>query len=163
MYRVVVMGVAGSGKSTIASAIASRLGLRYVDADDLHPPANVMKMAKGSALTDRDRWPWLVEVRRTLREADGDGVVVACSALARRYRDLLRGADGTLFVFLDVDEVTAVARTTGRSGHYMGAGMVGGQFEALERPDELEADVHTIDGNAATDLVVADAVGWITR
>ena len=98
--RVVVMGVAGSGKSTVGAALAAALGVTFVEGDRLHPAANVAKMAGGEPLDDDDRWPWLARVRAALRQEGG--VVVACSALARRYRDLLRQADGTRFVFLDV-------------------------------------------------------------
>ena len=149
--RVVVMGVAGSGKTTVGRAVARVLGLPFVDADSLHPPANVAKMAAGHPLDDHDRGPWLAAVRDTL--AASDAVVVACSALRQRYRDVLRAAGGVVFVFLDLDPATATERTEQRTGHYMGPMMVAGQFDALERPDG-EVDVLTIDATEEVDLVV---------
>ncbi len=114
---IVVMGVAGSGKTTIRTELARRLGVRFVDADDLHPPANVEEMTAGFPLGDSDRWPWLV---RTRRELLGGDVVVTCSALTRRYRDLLRQADGVRFAHLDVDRSTAEDRAGARAGHSHG-------------------------------------------
>ena len=102
--HVVVMGVSGSGKSTVGEALARRLGTRFVDADDLHPAANVGKMRSGIPLTDDDRWPWLDAVGQALAEAPAPGVVVACSALRRAYRDRLRAfAPDTVFVALEGD------------------------------------------------------------
>lgn len=150
---VVVMGVAGSGKTTIASELACRAGARFHDADDLHPPANVAKMSAGLPLDDADRWPWLARIRRELR-AGGD-VVITCSALKRRYRDVLRQAAGVRFVFLDVDPATAEARAGSRAGHFMAAGMVASQFEALERPGADESDIAVIDATSETDSIIA--------
>lgn len=158
--RVVVMGVSGSGKSTVGSALAAALGVGFVDGDALHPAANVEKMAAGRPLGDDDRWPWLARVRGTLRQEAG--VVVACSALARRYRDLLRQADGTRFVFLDVPEEEATRRLAQRPQHFMEASMVASQFAALERPADDETDVVVLDSVRPVDELVrqaCDAVG----
>ncbi len=149
---IVVMGVAGSGKTTIGTALAQRLGVRFVDADDLHPPANVAKMTAGIPLDDSDRWPWLARTRQELRGGD---VVVTCSALKRRYRDLLRQADGVRFVHLDVDRSTAEDRAGARPGHFMASTMVASQFEALEPPAADETDIAVVDGSPAVDQVVA--------
>jgi gluconokinase len=154
--RVVVMGVAGSGKSAVGGALAAALGAQFVDADSLHPDANVAKMSAGVPLTDDDRWPWLERVRDVI--AAESAVVVACSALRRRYRDVLRGAAGVRFVLLDVDRATATERATHREGHFMGAGMVASQFEALERPAGDEADVLVLDASPPVDDVVAAVV-----
>lgn len=153
--RIVVMGVAGSGKTTVGIALAERLAVAFVDADSLHPPVNVAKMAAGHPLDDTDRWPWLERVRDALRR--DDGVVIACSALKRRYRDLLREAGGVRFVFLDLDPSTAHDRAEQRTGHYMGAAMVASQFDALERPTD-EPDVVIVDATAPVDRVVAAAL-----
>ena len=154
--RVVVMGVAGSGKSAVGEALAVALGARFVDADSLHPDANVAKMSAGVPLTDDDRWPWLERVRDELA---GDApIVVACSALRRRYRDVLRGAGGVGFVLLDVDQRTATERATHREGHFMGAGMVASQFEALEPPAGDEPDVLVVDASPPVDQLVATVV-----
>ncbi|WP_394553784.1 gluconokinase [Agromyces sp. MMS24-JH15] len=153
---IVVMGVSGSGKSTVGAALAEALGLAFVDGDDLHPPANVAKMAAGVPLDDDDRAPWLRAVG--LRLAEGE-VVVACSALRVRYRDRLRElATGTRFVFLDLDRDELARRLGQRPGHFMPASLLDSQLAALERPDASEG-VLTVPGDlAASDvhaLVVA--------
>ncbi len=146
--RVVVMGVAGSGKTTVAELLAGRLGARVLDADDAHPAANIDKMTRGIPLTDEDRQPWLERLRDEL--ADSDRIVVTCSALRRRYRDVLRQAHGVQFVFLDLAPDLALHRLESRHGHFMGPNMIDSQFAALERPTPDETDVLTID--AATPL-----------
>lgn len=155
VMRVVVMGVAGSGKTTVGARVADRLGARFLDADDLHPPANIDKMAAGQPLDDHDRRPWLQRVRDELRGEES--IVVACSALTRRYRDVLRQAGGVQFVFLDLDAVTARQRTEHRTGHFMGTSMIASQFEALE-PPSAEPDVTVIDARNDLESVVEDAV-----
>src|SRR6478752_5823950 len=115
--RIVVMGVAGSGKTTVGRDLADALGAAFLDADSVHPPANVAKMSAGEPLTDDDRWPWLARLRAELRSSES--IVVACSALKRRYRDLLRHAGEVRFVFLDLDADAARDRATHREGHYM--------------------------------------------
>lgn len=154
--RVVVMGVAGSGKSTVAELVGDRLGTSVVEADDLHPPANVAKMASGRPLTDADRAPWLAAVTRAL--ATSDDVVVTCSALRRAYRDVLRRAGSVTFVFLDVDADTARRRLAERRGHFMGPEMVASQFAALERPDSDEDDVLAVDATVPAATVVVTVV-----
>ena len=151
--NVVVMGVAGSGKTTIGRALASALGARFVEGDAAHPAANVAKMSAGVALTDDDRWPWLARLRAELRS--GDDIVLTCSALRRSYRDFLRHGDDVRFVFLDVDRATAAQRADLRADHFMGAGMIAGQFDALERPGFDENDVVTVDAGADIDTLVA--------
>lgn len=134
---VVVMGVAGSGKSTVGELLASRLGWTYVDADWLHPEANVAKMRSGIPLTDEDRGPWLAAIAARiagLRSAGASGVI-ACSALKRRYRDVLQGnASDLRFVHLSGARETLAARLAGRSGHYMPAALLDSQLAALETP-----------------------------
>lgn len=155
-----VMGVAGSGKTTVGVALAAALGARFVEGDDAHPPANVAKMAAGVGLTDDDRWPWLARLCEEL--AAGGDVVLTCSALKRQYRDVLRQAGAIRFVFLDVDEATAGARAQHRTGHFMGPGMVAGQFEALERPGPDETDIVRIDAVADVPALVAAVVAAVT-
>lgn len=165
-HRVVVMGVAGCGKSTIGRRLAERLACRFVDGDDLHPPANVAKMRAGSPLTDADRAPWLEATRDVLR--DGPPVVVACSALRRRYRDLLRTAGTAVtsgavqFVFLDLDRNTTIERLAAREGHFMSAEMADSQYRTLERPEPDEPDVLVVDASAPLDLVVDRATVLLT-
>ncbi|RDE10314.1 gluconokinase [Pelagibacterium lacus] len=140
---IVVMGVSGAGKTTIAEALAERLGLPFIDADNLHPRANVEKMRGGTPLDDADRWPWLEIVADAMRNtADTRGrVVCACSALRRLYRDCLRDGAGepVLFVLLHGDRSVIAARQADRPGHFMPASLLDSQFATLETfaPDEL--------------------------
>lgn len=134
---IVVMGVTGSGKTTIGVKLAAALGGRFIDGDDLHSDAAREKMRAGHALTDDDRWPWLDRVGRTLAEASaGKPVVVACSALKRVYRDRLRAAVGSSlnFVYLDAQQEAMKARVAARKNHYMPASLVDSQFATLEDP-----------------------------
>lgn len=162
--RVVVMGVSGSGKTTIGRRLADRIGARFIDADEVHPISNVEKMAAGIPLTDADRAPWLRLLRDELATGadDGDGVVVTCSALARRYRDVLRETPGVVFVYLQIDADAVTERVAGRSDHFMGAGMVESQFAVLEPPGPDEHDVVVIDAHAPIDAVVDAAVDAVT-
>lgn len=135
--RVVVMGVSGSGKSTVGRALAAALDQPYVEGDDLHPPENVARMAAGIALTDADRQGWLEAVGDELAGAarQGRGVVVACSALKRSYRDRLRGAaPGVRFVHLHGARDLLQARLAARTGHYMPPTLLQSQLDTLETP-----------------------------
>ncbi|MEM7095296.1 MAG: gluconokinase, GntK/IdnK-type [Actinomycetota bacterium] len=141
-HRIVVMGVAASGKTTLGAALAERLGLRFVDADDAHPQANIDKMSAGVPLDDGDRWPWLARLTRILADATPtDGVVVTCSALKRVYRDQLRWAGDVVFMYPAVGRDEVVRRIEARTDHFMGPEMVDSQFAALEEPDVAEPDV----------------------
>jgi carbohydrate kinase (thermoresistant glucokinase family) len=140
--RLIVMGVAGSGKSSVARALAERLGLAMQDGDDLHAPESVAKMRAGIALQDADRWPWLDRVGAELSQASHPGLVIACSALRKIYRDRIRAQAAPVgFIFLDGSFELIHARITGRSGHYMKPGLLQSQFDTLERPDVSEPDV----------------------
>lgn len=135
--RVVVGGVSGSGKSTVGRALAERLGVPFEDGDDLHPPANVAKMRAGTPLTDEDRWPWLRAVGDWL--AGRDAGVVACSALKRSYRDLLRSrADGVEVLLLTGDPELVRQRQAARGQHFMPTGLMDSQLATFEPlgPDE---------------------------
>lgn len=136
---LVVMGVSGSGKTTVGVALARRLGVPGADADDFHSPANIAKMSAGVPLDDADRLPWLREIGGWLaRHRDGGGVM-SCSALRRAYRDVLRDAAPSVrFVHLDARPDVVRDRLAGRAGHFMPASLVDSQFEALEplQPDE---------------------------
>ncbi len=132
------MGVAGSGKTTVGGQIATEFGVDFVDGDDLHPAANVAKMSAGEPLDDDDRLPWLERVGDVLASSEG-GVVVACSALKRTYRELIRercrdAGRPLKFVYLDVSSDVARRRVANRPGHFMGTDMVDSQFAALESP-----------------------------
>jgi carbohydrate kinase (thermoresistant glucokinase family) len=155
--RVVVMGVSGCGKTTIGQALAARLGLRYVEGDALHPPENVARMAAGTPLTDEDRQGWLLAVGAEL--ARGDGVVAACSALRRRYRDVLRAVAPDLrLVHLHGAPALLEARLQARRGHYMPASLLASQLQTLEAPAPDEGAI-ALDVSAP----VADLVGAAAR
>jgi gluconokinase len=137
MTIAVMMGVSGSGKTTIARGVAQRVGWRLVEGDDYHPPANVAKMHAGTPLTDEDRLPWL---RALAREIDamrerGEQAIVACSALKRSYRDILIGARKDLvLVYLQGSKELIAARIAARKGHFMPPALLDSQFATLEEP-----------------------------
>jgi len=135
---VVVMGVSGSGKSTVGAALAQRLGVPFADADDFHPAANIAKMAAGVPLDDEDRGPWLDAIGEWLA-AHPDGAVMSCSALKRSYRDRLRHhARGVEFLHLAGSREVIARRQASRPGHFMPASLLTSQFATLEplEPDE---------------------------
>ncbi len=149
---VVVMGVAGSGKSTFGAALAQRLGWEFAEGDALHPAANVEKMRNGEPLNDDDRRPWLHQVAATITawRARGISGVLTCSALRRAYRDVIAGgAADTLFVHLHGAPALIAARLAGRSGHFMPAALLESQFATLQPPDPAE---HALILNAASPL-----------
>ncbi len=143
--RVVIMGVAGCGKSSIGAALSAAWAVPYADGDDLHPAANVAKMRAGTPLTDEDRWPWLDRVAQALR--DDAPCIVGCSALKRAYRDRIRdGAGGPVqFVHLAGSHDLIAARMAQRQGHYMPLSLLDSQFAALEPPGPEEALTVSID------------------
>jgi 6-phosphogluconate dehydrogenase len=134
---IVVMGVSGCGKTTIGTAIAQTLGYQFLEGDDFHPPANVLKMASGQALSDTDRLPFLQGIKQALQQHRAQGVVVSCSALKRSYRDLLRGAGPLTFIHLAPSQQALTERLTRRTAHYMPASLLDSQLAALE---QLDAD-----------------------
>jgi carbohydrate kinase (thermoresistant glucokinase family) len=142
---LIVMGVAGCGKTSVGKALAERLGWVFFDGDDFHPPANVAKMASGIPLNDGDRAPWLDELHGLLARAlrEGHHPVLACSALKERYRrTLLEGNGGIRVVYLRGDYDLILSRMRERTDHYMKPGMLRSQFEALEEPaDALTANI----------------------
>jgi carbohydrate kinase (thermoresistant glucokinase family) len=130
---LVVMGVSGSGKTTVGQLLAARLGLPFEDADSLHPAANIEKMAAGIALTDADRGPWLAVVGSRLAAAENSGLVVACSALKRSYRRLILAAEPLVrYVYLAGSIELIQARLGHRHGHFMPASLLVSQFSTLE-------------------------------
>ncbi|GAB3499455.1 gluconokinase [Amycolatopsis cihanbeyliensis] len=147
MSVIVVMGVAGSGKTTVGTELAAALGVEYAEADSFHPEANVAKMSAGTPLTDADRAPWLSAIAGWISEHAATGGVVSCSALKRSYRDVLRVDAGVWFLHLHGDRELLAGRMTGRSGHFMPVSLLDSQLADLEplRPDEpgLTADIAT--------------------
>src|SRR5690348_8851012 len=150
--RIVVMGVAGCGKSTLALALSARLGVPFLEGDKFHSGANVEKMASGIPLHDADRWPWLAAVRTAMR--DEPDAVVTCSALRRSYRDALRAAGDVRFVYLAASREEITRRLASRQHHYMHVDMVASQFGTLEPPAPDETDVAVIPAtDDATELL----------
>ena len=163
---LVVMGVSGSGKSSVAAGIAAALGLGFIDGDGLHSPESVALMQAGTPLTDADRWPWLGRIAARL----GDkaqwpaGLVIACSALRRAYRDRIRtGAPGVRFVFLDGPAELIRARMAGRSGHYMPESLLASQLATLEPPGADEPDVERVGIEPPVEKVVEAALRALGR
>jgi carbohydrate kinase (thermoresistant glucokinase family) len=154
---IVVMGVSGSGKSTVGQRLAQRIGAVFLDADDLHSAASKAKMAAGTPLTDDDRMPWLQAIAERLAKAQDDrGVVVACSALRRTYRDVLRAerAVPVVFVHLDGEASLLESRLRNREGHFMPPTLLASQLSTLEAlaPDEVG---FTIPLDTSVDEIVA--------
>ncbi len=164
---VVVMGVCASGKTTIGEHLAKKLGRKFIDGDDLHPRANIQKMAAGQPLNDDDRKPWLERIRDaaySLESKNEHGIIV-CSALKKIYRDQIReGNENVTFLFLDGSKELILERMRARQGHFMKENMVNSQFEALERPEDeprtifvsIDATIEDVVSNAAELILVQD-------
>jgi gluconokinase len=155
---IVVMGVSGSGKSTVAAALVDRLGWEFAEGDDFHPPANVEKMRAGIPLDDDDRWPWLRSLAAWIGEHEkaGRNVVVTCSALKRRYRDLLRdGHPSVWFAQVTADAELIRDRIEHRTGHYMPASLLDSQLDTLEPLADDEPGVQ-VSGVGSPESVVSE-------
>jgi gluconokinase len=153
---LIVMGVSGSGKTTIASRLAARLGWTFEDGDRFHPASNVAKMAAGHPLTDEDRWPWLQAIADEIDAVcqRGGHVVIACSALKRTYRDLLvHGRSDVRLIFLDGTQAVIADRLARRKGHFMPPGLLDSQFKTLELPKSDENPV-TVSIDAPVEAIV---------
>lgn len=161
--HVIVMGVSGSGKSTIAEGIADRTGWTFAEADEFHPKANIAKMEAGTPLTDEDRWPWLEALGGWMREqsAAGASTVITCSALRRTYRDVLRtGLDSLDFIHLDGPADVIRERMGSRKGHFMPPELLQSQLDTLEALEADESGV-VLDIRGTPDELVDKAVAWL--
>jgi gluconokinase len=137
---IIVMGVAGSGKTSVGERLAAHLGYPFRDADEFHPAANIAKMSAGVPLTDADRWPWLDAIGAAIHDAGAAGIVIACSALKRVYRERITARAGrpVTFVFLDGSLATLRERIGHRRGHFMPPSLLDSQLATLERPSPDE-------------------------
>ncbi|AOX99275.1 gluconokinase [Jeongeupia sp. USM3] len=154
----VVMGVSSSGKSSIGAALAQRLGAKFIDGDDLHPRANIVKMGGGTPLDDDDRAPWLERINDAVFSVDrkNETAVIVCSALKKAYRDRIRKDNDKLtFVFMEGSYALILERMKARQGHFQKAGMLQSQFDALEAPGDDEPDVIHVSVDGDFDTVLA--------
>jgi carbohydrate kinase (thermoresistant glucokinase family) len=159
--HVVVMGVSGSGKSTIGALLAQKLGATFVDGDLLHPESNVAKMAAGTPLNDADRKPWLEAVGQRLAGA-GESLVIACSALKKSYRNIIRAADPTArFVLLEGPRELLSERLAGRAGHFMPPTLLQSQLDTLEQLDPDESGV-VLDISGKPEELAGKAAAFLT-
>lgn len=163
MIRIIVMGVSGSGKTSVGVAIAEALKLPFLEGDTLHPEHNVEKMSSGIPLTDDDRWPWLDKIGIELAKAE-NGLVVSCSALKKSYRERLREkAGGPLaFIFLDGEVEVLRSHMGKRTGHFMPVSMLDSQLSTLESPVGEDL-VFRQDVSRSIDAIVGASVGWLRR
>ena len=163
-FNLVVMGVSGCGKSTVAEALARKLNGHFADGDDFHPPSNVDRMSKGIPLSDTDRMPWLEAINQYMRQTEPNRTinVVACSALKRIYRDTLADSIPVLFVHLAGDFALIEARSKARTGHFMNVGLLQSQFDTLEPPTDDESVV-TVRIDVTIDEVIENAVKQVKR
>lgn len=167
-HAIIVMGVSGSGKSSVGEMLAEALHLHFAEGDALHPAANVEKMSKGIPLTDDDRMPWLDRIGEEIKASlgKGEGIIVSCSALKRIYRDRLRTAAGgnLFFVYLEGSRALLTKRMAERKGHFMPASLLESQLATLEVPTGEQGVVtvdidDTVEGIAATALEGLAALG----
>jgi gluconokinase len=151
---VIIMGTTGAGKTTIGTMLAAQLNWQFADADAFHPPANIEKMSRGIPLNDADRAPWLQALRKVILEwiAVGKNIVLACSALKRAYREVLRASPEVKIIYLKGNFALFAERIRHRHGHFAGEGILAGQFADLEEP----ADAITIDAAQSPEAIVAE-------
>ena len=165
LMHIVVMGVSGTGKTTVAVQLAEELGCQFIEGDDLHPSRNIAKMKAGTPLTDEDRWPWLQAIAEmvAVRDFEGTSTVVTCSALKRSYRDTLRAqASDLALVYLRGTPQLLAQRMAGRQGHYMPPSLLASQLATLEPPQD---DEHALTLDVAHDpqQLVHETLAWLGR
>lgn len=163
IQHFVIMGVSGCGKSSIGAAFAAAIDGQFIDGDDLHPAANVEKMASGNPLNDEDRAPWLIKVGRALKGGAGP-IVIGCSALKRRYRDVIRteARQPVMFIHLSGSREVLLARLASRSAHFMPVSLLDSQLAVLELPDRDE-DAVTVDINQSPRAVLSQLLSKTDR
>jgi gluconokinase len=134
---IIIMGVTGSGKSTVGRLLAATLGWKFYEGDDFHPAANIEKLQHGAPLSDEDRLPWLVAIRKTIQAviARGDNAVVTCSALKEKYRQMLQINSEVVLIYLQAEAELIEDRLKHRTGHFMNPALIHSQFETLEEPE----------------------------
>lgn len=158
---IILMGVSSTGKTSVGTEVARRLGLKLIDGDDLHPRANIIKMGQGQPLNDQDRYPWLERIRDaafSLEQKSENGIII-CSALKKQYRDLIReGNDSVKFLFLHGDFELVLQRMRQRKGHFMKEEMLKSQFDTLEVPQAEETDVLAVNIDGSFEQVVERCV-----
>jgi gluconokinase len=157
MTVVVVMGVSGSGKTTVGTALAEALGVEYAEADSFHSPENIAKMSSGTPLTDEDRWPWLQAIAEWIGKHEATGGVVTSSALKRAYRGLLRTGGDTWFLHLHGSHDLLAERLKSRKGHFMPASLLVSQLATLE-PLEADEPGLVVDAAEPPEEIVAAAL-----
>ncbi|MDB5618300.1 MAG: gluconate kinase [Tardiphaga sp.] len=163
LCALIVMGVSGSGKSTVAARLAERIGWDFADGDGFHPAANVARMSAGQPLTDDDRWPWLQAIADAIDKVSDSGgrLVVACSALKRAYRDVLvHGRDDVRIVYLDGSRELIESRMTARKDHFMPTSLLDSQFATLEPPGPDERPI-VVSIDASVEAIIDAIVGQI--
>ena len=161
---IIVMGVCASGKSTIGQKLAIQLKAKFIDADDLHPKKNIIKMAGGQPLDDNDRFPWLERVREAVSDAKNNNEVcfIACSALKKKYRDQIRsGNKNTVFIYLEATQKIIISRMELRKGHFMKSDLVSSQFDALQSPID-EQNVLLISIEQYQDSIIKQAISGLS-
>jgi gluconokinase len=153
---IVIMGVSGSGKSTVGKLLAERLSVRFLDGDDFHPEKNIAKMSRGVPLNDADRAPWLIAVSKALKNHEKDGVVCACSALKESYRQTLQKGlrKKITWMFLEGSKEILLKRIKSRAGHFMPGQLLQSQFDDLEIP----AYAYCFSVNKSADVIVAEMI-----
>jgi carbohydrate kinase (thermoresistant glucokinase family) len=161
LHRVIVMGVSGCGKSTVGELLGTELATGFLDGDSLHPQTNIDKMAAGHPLNDEDREPWLREVGERLGSNESGSMVIACSALKRKYRDTIRAhAPGTVFIHLHGTVEMLAERMAARPGHFMPVGLLESQLATLEPLESDEAGV-VLDIAATPAQLAHEAAAWL--
>ncbi len=165
-YSFVLMGVSGSGKSAVASGAAQQLNAAFLDGDFLHPKTNILKMASGHALNDDDRQPWLSALNQAIfaMQRTNNVSLIVCSALKKKYRDILREDNKNLFfIYLKGDAAVIEERLKARKGHFFKPEMLKTQFAVLEEPNEAETDVHVVDIRQSLEDVIGNTCSTIRQ